>query len=450
MNGSVGGLPFTGMAFFSWRRSLETDAHILMAHGGKFIKFLFLPNFHSSETACQYAPNFGWSAEIQNAVMHLLSTHGIYVEHRVAALLCFAILVLAADQNLPAAEHKSPGFEITTIAGTGQAGFKGDGGPATNAQLNNPYGLTRGPDGGLYICDMSNHVIRRLGRDGTISTVAGTGRRGYSGDGGAALKADLNEPYEVRFDSAGNMFFVEMQNHIVRRVDGRAKTISTIAGVGKAGFSGDDGPATRAAFSSPHSIQFDRQGDLFVCDIGNHRIRKVDMRSGMITTFCGTGERKPTPDGAPISGAPLNGPRALDFDREGNLWLALREGNAIYKFDAKARTIQHVAGTGKPGFTGNDGPAKLATLSGPKGLSIGADGDVYFADTESHTIRLVDVNRGTIELIAGTGERGDGPDGDALRGKLARPHGIFVEADGAVYIGDSENHRVRVIRRLRR
>jgi streptogramin lyase len=169
--------------------------------------------------------------------------------------------------------------------------------------------------------------------------------------------------------------------------------------------------------------------------------------SGTITTFSGTGERKPTPDGAPISGAPLNGPRALDFDRDGNLWLALREGNAIYRFDAKAGTIHHVAGTGKQGFTGNGGLAKLATLSGPKGLSIGPDGNAYFADTESHTIRMIDMSHGTIELIAGTRERGDGPDGDSLLCKLARPHGIFVDADGAGYLGDSENHRVRVIRR---
>ena len=241
-----------------------------------------------------------------------------------------------------------------------------------------------------------------------------------------------------------------MQNHIVRRVDGKTKIISTVAGVGKPGFSGDDGAAIRAAFNQPHSIQFDRHGDLFICDIGNHRVRKLDTRTGTITTFSGTGERKPTPDGAPISGTPLNGPRALDFDRDGNLWLALREGNAIYRFDAKAGTIHHVAGTGKPGFTGNGGPAKLATLSGPKGISIGPDGNVYFADTESHTLRMVDVKNGTMELIAGTGQRGDGPDGDSLNCKLARPHGVFVDVDGAIYIGDSENHRVRVIKRVPR
>ena len=335
---------------------------------------------------------------------------------------------------------------IATFAGTGTAGLSGDGGAAAEAQLNNPYGLTRGPDGPIYICDMDNHRIRRVSRDGKISTVAGNGRRGYSGNGGPALEAELNEPYEIRFDRGENMFFVEMRNHVVRRVDAKTKLISTVAGTGKEGFSGDGGPATKAELRQPHSIQFDEQGDLLICDIGNHRIRKVVVKAGLISTFAGTGERLPTPDGAKFSRAPLNGPRAIDFDRAGNLWLALREGNSIYKLELKAGTIHHVAGTGKSGFTGNGGPALEATVSGPKGISVAPGGNVYFTDTESNTIRMIDVRKGTVELVAGTGERGDGPDGDPLKCKLARPHGIFVDADGAVFIGDSENHRVRVIR----
>lgn len=199
--------------------------------------------------------------------------------------------------------------------------------------------------------------------------------------------------------------------------------------------------------NEPHSIGFDRAGDLYICDIKNHRIRKVDMKTGVISTFAGTGEKKPTPDGAPIAGTPLNGPRALDFDRDGNLWLALREGNAVFKLDLAAGVIRHIAGTGKQGFTGNGGPAKDATLSGPKGLSVGPDGNVYLADTESHSIRMIDVKTGTLSLLAGTGVRGNGPDDDPLKCQLARPHGVFVDGDGAVFIGDSEGHRVRVLRR---
>ena len=355
-------------------------------------------------------------------------------------LLCTAAGSRAVDPST------APTWRIVTLAGTGRPGYSGDAGPATSAQLNNPYGLTRGPGGELYLCDMDNHVIRKVGRDGLISTVAGTGRRGYAGDGGPALQAELNEPYEARFDRAGNLYFVEMKNHLIRRVDARTQIISTVAGTGRGGFSGDGGPAVRATFQQPHSIQFDAHGDLLVCDIGNHRIRKVDLQTGLISTFAGTGERGPTPDGAPLEGTPLFGPRAIDFDREGNLWIALREGNAIYKLDRKTRTYHHVAGTGRKGVAGDGGQARQAALSGPKGLSVGPDGNVYFADTESHTIRRINTRSETIERVAGTGDRGDGPDGAAGTCRLSRPHGIFADADGALLVGDSEAHRVRRIR----
>src|SRR2546428_6047807 len=156
----------------------------------------------------------------------------------------FIALVLAATTK-----------HITTIAGTGTAGFSGDDGPGTAGQINNPYGLTLGPDGALYFCEVDNHRVRRLDlKTQVISTVAGNGRAGYSGDGGPALEASLNQPYEVRFDRSGNMYFVEMQNHIVRRVDAEKHVITTIAGTGTAGFSGDGGPASKAQLRQPHSI----------------------------------------------------------------------------------------------------------------------------------------------------------------------------------------------------
>lgn len=346
--------------------------------------------------------------------------------------------------------RQAAGADVSTLAGTGVPGFSGDGAPSAKAQLNNPYGAARGPDGALYVCDIGNHRIRRITNDGTITTVAGNGKAGYAGDGGPATAAALNEPYEVRF-RGDEMFFVEMKNHVLRKVDLRTGTISTLAGTGKPGFSGDDGPATHAQLNQPHAVQFDPTGRfLYVCDIGNHRLRRIDLSTGVITTFAGDGTKRRAPDGAKIGpDLPLNGPRAIDFDAEGNLWLALREGNAVYKLDMKAGTIHHVAGTGKQGFTGNGGPAKDATLSGPKGIALGPDGNVYLADTESHSVRMIDVKRGTLELIAGTGEKGDGPDGDALKCRLARPHGIYVDRDGNVIVGDSENHRVRVVRPAR-
>ncbi len=357
--------------------------------------------------------------------------------------MCLAIPLLLLIAVLPA----SAASVVETVAGTGKKGFSGDAGPAGAAQINNPFGLVRGPDGALYVCDTDNHRVRRIARDGVISTVAGNGTRGYTGDGGPALAAAMNEPYEVRFDSTGHLFVVERMNHVVRRIDAETGVISTVAGTGKAGYGGDGGPATAASMNEPHSIGFDARGNLYVCDVRNHRVRRVDAKTGTIATFAGTGKAGPTADGAAFARAPLNGPRAIDFDRQGHLWLALREGNAVYRLDPDSGTIRHAAGTGKKGFTGDGGPARTATLSGPKCVSVGPDGNVYLADTESHSIRMIDVKRGTIERIAGTGRRGDGPDGDPLQCKLARPHGVFVDADGSVYIGDSENHRVRVVRR---
>jgi DNA-binding beta-propeller fold protein YncE len=353
---------------------------------------------------------------------------------RAAALLFLSASLLAAQSTV-------------TIAGTGVAGFSGDGGPATEAQINNPYGLVVGPDGALYFCEIGNHRVRRLDlKTHRISTAAGNGQKGYAGDGGPALAATLNEPYEVRFDKAGNMFFAEMQNHVVRRVDAKTHLISTVAGTGAAGFSGDGGPAAQAQLRQPHSIAFDAQGRLLICDIGNHRIRRVDLSTGRIETWAGTGERKSTPDGAPVAGTPLNGPRAITSDPQGNLYLALREGNAIYRIDSASQRIYHVAGTGETGYDGDGGPAKSAKLSGPKGVAWAPGGSLYLADTESHTIRRIDLKSGVITTVVGTGQRGDGPDGEAGKCRLARPHGIFVDSGGTVYVADSESHRVRVLK----
>ena len=357
-------------------------------------------------------------------------------------VVCSVILWMwAADPLSADAEQR-----VLTLAGTGTAGLSGDGGPAQRAAVGGPFGVAFGPDRGLHICEITSHVIRRIDpRTGIITTVAGNGRAGYSGDGGAARKASLNEPYEVRFDARGNMYFVEMKNHIVRRVDARSGVISTVAGTGQRGFSGDGGPATQARLSVPHSITLDDQHQLYICDIGNHRIRRVDLKTGIISTFCGTGERRPTPNGAPLKGTPLNGPRALDFDGHGSLLLALREGNAVYRIDLAKQTIHHVAGTGQKGYSGDGGPALQARLSGPKGIAVAGNGDVYLADTESHTVRVIRKATGIMETVIGDGRLGDGPDGAPRHCRLARPHGVFVDDQSNVYVGDSSNHRVRML-----
>ena len=338
-------------------------------------------------------------------------------------------------------------WAISTFAGTGVQGGSGDGGPATEAQIDNPFGVVRGPDGAIWFCEYKGQRIRRVAPDGTISTIAGTGEKGYSGDGGPALQATFNLPHELRFDADGDLYVVDMTNHAVRKIDLKTKIITTIAGNGQPGYSGDGGPASKAQFKQPHSIQFGPGGDLFVCDIGNHVIRRINMKTGTISTFAGTGKAGNTPDGAPIAGTPLKGPRSLDFDTHGNLWLATREGNQVFKFDLQDGKVFHIAGTGAKGFAGHGGPAKLATLSGPKGISVAPDGNVWLADCESHSIRMIDMKTGNIELIAGLNQKGDGPDGDPLQCKMARPHGVFCDLDGTVFIGDSESHRVRLLHR---
>ena len=345
-------------------------------------------------------------------------------------------------------------LEIATVAGTGEKGFAGDGVKATEAQLDNPFGVIVGPEGDIYFTDTGNHCIRKISRkSGKITTVVGQGgKSGYAGDGGPAEEALCFEPYELRFHRNGDLYWVEMKNHLIRRMDGRTGLVHTVAGTGESGFGGDGGPATEAQMNRPHSIQFDASFEhLLICDIGNHRLRRIHLDSGRIETWGGTGKKAPTPDGARVSPeTPLNGPRALDIAPNGDLWLALREGNQVYRIDVETETLHHVAGTGKKGFDGNGGPASEATLSGPKGVAISPDGSlVYLADTESHTVRAIDLRNDppTLELIAGTGKKGDGPDSpDPLKCEMARLHGVGVDPiTGDLYIGDSETHKVRKI-----
>lgn len=352
-------------------------------------------------------------------------------------------MMVAMAGTLLASGLRAETWRTETLVGTGKAGRAGDGGPALQAETNNPFGVVRGPDGLIYFCEYDGHLIRRILKDGTVETIAGTGKAGYSGDGGPALQADMNKPHEIRFDAQGDLYFTDMMNHVIRRIDMKTRTIHGYAGTGVAGFSGDGGPALQAQLKQPHSIQFGPDGRLYICDIGNHRVRVVNPKDGTILTLVGNGKRDPIQNGASFDQATLNGPRTLDFDREGHLWLALREGNQVLRLDLRQRRVFHVAGTGKKGFSGHGGPALEATLSGPKGIAIAPDGRIWLADTESHSIRVIDPKTGLIHLVAGTGKPGDGPDGGALKCQMDRPHGVFVEEDGTVLIGDSQAHRVR-------
>jgi len=302
---------------------------------------------------------------------------------RVTFVTCFVAYLTFCGMG----ELRLQGQTIQTVAGTGQSKNNGSQGPASKINVAQPFGVELGPDGALYITEVGNHRVLRLDLNAqSITTVAGTGRKGYSGDGGPATKAGLNEPYEVRFDKEGNMYFVEMQNHVVRRVAAKTGRISTVAGTGKRGYSGDGGPATKATFNRPHSIALDAVGGLYIADIGNHRIRRVDLETGIVESIAGSEERRLPKDGQVAKGNPILGPRALFID--GNtMWVALREGHSVWKLDLKKGTLHHVAGTGKKSFSGDGGPAKHATFNGPKGIAVGPDGTVYVVDTENQAIR---------------------------------------------------------------
>jgi DNA-binding beta-propeller fold protein YncE len=276
--------------------------------------------------------------------------------------------------------------EVTTIAGTGQPGFSA-------TQINNPYGLTIGPDGALYFCEIGNHVVRRLDlATRAMTVVAGTGEKGYSGDGGPATKARLNEPYDARFDSLGNLYIADMQNNAVRRVDAHTHEISTLS----------------KDFKQPHCLAFTTDEALLVCDIGNKRIRRIDLETGEATTFL---DRT------------FEGPRSIAFDPGGQMYLALRDANSIGRV--------------------NNEFVPFATVKSPKSISYGTDYSIWVADSENHRIVNINLVSYTITVVLGTGEKGDGPDGAPSQCKLARPHGVLAGPDGAIYVADSENHRIR-------
>jgi len=337
---------------------------------------------------------------------------------------------------------------MQTVAGTGAAAANGNRGDALQINVGEPFGVEIGPDGALYVTEVGNHRVLRVDlAGGKIVTVAGNGRKGYAGDGGPATEASLNEPYEVRFDRDGNMIFVEMQNHVIRRVDVRTGIISTLAGTGQAGFGGDGGPAVQAQFKQPHSIAIDHaQSHLYVADIGNHRIRRIDLQTGIIDTIAGTEEKKLPADGQLARRNPILGPRALYMDGP-TMWIALREGHSVWRMNLADGRLRHVAGTGKAGYGGDGGPAKAATFNGPKGIAVGPQGCVYVVDTENQAIRRIDVSEGTVATVAGSGQKGGAGDGGpATEAQLGRPHGICVGPDGAIYIGDTLNHRVRRVK----
>lgn len=346
----------------------------------------------------------------------------------------------------------APDPTITAVAGTGEQGFTGDGGPAAKAKLDQPFHVAFDSQGNLHFSDTFNHRIRKVNaKTGIITTVAGNGKKGHGGDGGPATDAMLNEPYGICFDGNDDLYIVDRLNLCIRRVDGRQRSIITLAGVpGKSGFGGDGGPAADALLREPNGICFDPESNrLYIADVADQRVRFVDLETLKIHTLAGNGKKLSAGDGGLLKDATFAGPRAVHMGPDKCLYVVEREGNCVRRIDLGKKTIVQFAGTGKKGYTGDGGPAKDATFDGPKELSIDQDGNVYVVDTENEAIRRIDAKTGIITTVAGKGRTktpGLGDGGPATAATLGRPHGVAVGPDGAIYIGDTNAHRIRRVK----
>ena len=331
---------------------------------------------------------------------------------------------------------------ISTIAGTRERGHGEDGGPASETQLDGPHGVAFDAVGNLYIADAWSKRIRKVdAATGTISTIAGTGERDYGGDGGPATQAHLNHPRAVAVDGAGNLYIADDDNHRIRKVDAATGTISTIAGTGERGYGGDGGPAIPAHLNHPRGVAVDGDGNVYIADTDNGRIRKVDAATGIISTIVGTGDQDDGGDGGPATQAQLDGPHGVAFDAAGNLYIADNGNQRIRKVDAATGTISTIAGTGERGYGGDGGPATQAQLYGPHGVALDAAGNLYIADNDNHRIRKVDAATGTISTVAGTTEVREGSPG--TEAQFHDPRGVAADGTGNVYIADTGNHRIR-------
>jgi DNA-binding beta-propeller fold protein YncE len=339
----------------------------------------------------------------------------------------------------------SQSWIITTAVGTGERGFSGDDGPAERAVLNGPFDVGFDADGNLYFSDTFNHRIRRVdARTGIITTCAGSGEVGYAGDGGPAIRARLNEPYGIAIDKGANVYIADRHNHCVRRVDGGSGVITTFAGSGAAGFGGDGGPASKAGMVEPNGLALDpAQRRLFIADVADHRVRVVDLSAGTISTFAGTGEARHSGDGGPATTAGAHGARAVKVAADGTVYILERQGSTLRAVDPRTGVITTVAGTGARGYGGDGGLARDAVFDAPKEFALDPGGDILIVDTENHAIRRIYAANGSVETIAGGRKSGEGDGGPATAAGLGRPHGAVIGPDGAIYIGDTENHRIR-------
>ena len=355
---------------------------------------------------------------------------------KLTVLFLFCIAVFAQSSG-----------SIQTIAGTGSASFSSDGGPANQASLNVPVDVSFDRAGNLFIADQFNHRIRKVTPNGIISTVAGNGSAGFSGDGGPAVNAQINTPTGVFADGSGNLYIADVGNQRIRKVNS-AGIITTLAGNGAKAYGGDGGPAIDASFFNAVRVAVDPSGNVLVADQSNHRIRRITP-GGTITTFAGNGAGTPANgafagDGGSATSASLNNPTAIAVDAAGVVYIADQFNQRIRKV-AVDGTITTIAGTGTAGFAGDGGPAMSALLNFPGGITVDAAGNLYFNDDLNFRTRQISAN-GTITTLAGSGVQGfSGDGGPATSAALNGNFGVALDMLGNLYNADSTNNRIREV-----
>lgn len=315
-----------------------------------------------------------------------------------------------------------------------------DGIPATEALLKSPFALDIDRDGNVVFVEYTGHRVRKIDAKGLLTTLAGTGEKGATD--GPAHKATFNAMHNAVIAPDGSLYIADTFNHRVRKLS-KDGTVSTIGGTGKAGYSGDGGPADKAEFNETYCVALDANGkNLYVVDLKNRRIRVIDLATNVVKTVAGNGKAGVPKDGSDAVAAPLVDPRALAVDGKGNLWILERGGHALRVVDSKGK-IRTVAGTGKAGSAGIDGPALQAEMKGPKFVIVDNAGHVVIADTENHRIVKYIPGEEKLVLVAGTGKAGTaGVGGPAKEAQLNQPHGVFQTREGRLLIADSSNHRI--------
>ena len=329
---------------------------------------------------------------------------------------------------------------VVLVAGGGTATGAA---PALEARLNTPFGVDCDATGTLFFVELTGQRVCRIAPQGQLTVIAGDGQKGYSGDGGPAVKAQFNGLHNLSITPQGDIYLADTWNQVVRKIDSQTGLISTIAGTGEKGFSGDGGPAVKAKFGGIYCVTVSPDGEnLYLADLDNRRIRVVELKTGTVETVAGNGKGGVPINNTPAREQPLVDPRAVMADKEGRVYVLERGGHALRVVDKQGQ-ITTVVGTGKKGHTGDGGPAIEATLSGPKHLCLDRDGTVLIADTDNHTIRRYDPRTGQINRVAGTGKVGTkGVGGPPDQVELNQPHGIFLHPSGDLYIPDSHNHRI--------